>query len=143
MTPMATATTWGAMNPNSGGQRWSQWTFSILAARRCPPASEVLDAARRFFRLGFKTDAGQVKVDVSGRLYTVSIQIEGPPCHDPDYRRQVVAQMRARFVAQGFGVGARLLNMDVRLLAGTAEDGSPAAQLLVLPPLHFNPARPH
>lgn len=124
------------MNPNSAHQRWSQWTFAIRATpRRLPGHDEVLDAARRFFRMLFRTTAGQVRIEIRGRIYTVQIQVEGPDAHDPQVREQVRTQFFSDFVHKGFGPGASLIEMEVRLLAGSAEDGRPRAQLLVLPPL--------
>ncbi|MEO8481091.1 MAG: hypothetical protein ABI634_02705 [Acidobacteriota bacterium] len=127
------------MNPNSTHQRWSAWTFVVQArADKRPARLEVVDNARRFFRAGFKSTVGRLQVEVTGSRYVIAVQIEGPPCHDPAYRLHVAGEVRERFVRPGFGPGARLVQMDVRLLAGTAEDGQPAAQLLVLPSIYFD-----
>lgn len=135
MTPDRPASdSWAGMNPNSGHQRWSRWDFTIAATVAKQPAQDfVLDAARRFFRQMFHTTTGQVRVTVLGLSYLVSLRVEGVAVHDPSVRAAVQAQFAEHFVARGFGAGARLVRMDASLLAGSAEDGTPADHLIVLP----------
>lgn len=130
---------YGSMDPNSGNQRWSRWRFVIQPGRRLPPVREVRDNWQRFITKLFGTTVGRGKaslVRVEGhRYYALVAEVEGPAVHDPAYVSRVRREMQGVFVERGFGVGARLREMDAALLAGSAEDGKPAAQLLVLPPL--------
>ena len=127
--------TWGAMNPNSTHQRWSDWRFLVHADRvRRPSRREVLENARRFFSQLFGTTVGRLRVTVVGSdRYLIHVQIEGPAPYDPGLQRAVRDRVAEHFVARGFGPSARLVSMHVALLAGDAQDGTPPAQLLALP----------
>jgi hypothetical protein len=38
-----------------------------------------------------------------------------------------------RFMLKGFGLGARLVRFEARVLAGSKQDGTPREQLVVMP----------
>lgn len=127
----------GPNNPNSAHQRWSRWRVVIEPARKRPTVREVAANWQRYMATLFKTTVGRGKVArvrVDGKVYYALVaEVEGPPVHDPAYVAWVRKEVAGVFVARGFGVGARLRELDATLLAGSAEDGKPAAQLLVLP----------
>lgn len=124
---------WGPMDPNSTHQRWSKWMFVIRAHRKRPSKADIIDNARRFFALTFRSTVGQVMVDVWRNTYTIYLVIEGPAAHDPSVQDAIERQFREHFICRGFGVGARLEKMEVGLLAGSREDGRPPDQLIVMP----------
>jgi hypothetical protein len=144
---MTDTASFGTMDPNSQHQRWSRWVFGIEASpRKLPSRLSVLDNARRYFAAGFQSTAGRVKcqllrtpLDVKfarrATYYLLSIDIEGPPAHDPAYQKSVRQDFAKKFVAGGFGFSARLVKFEVQILAGDQQDGRPADQLLVLPTL--------
>lgn len=137
---VAGAKPWGPVDPNSTHQRWSRWRFSIVPdARRRPTRDEVLNNFRRYIARLFRSTTGRVQVAITRdghrTLYVCVCEIEGPPVHDADYRAYVEREVAGVFVAKGFGPGARLQQMDAVLLAGSAEDGKPARQLIVMPPI--------
>jgi hypothetical protein len=121
-------------NPNSGHQRWSKWTFDVRIPGAPPSLAYVRDNARRFFVQLFRSSAGQVRVTQFGRRWVLELRIEGVDAHDPELVAQVRRQVTRDFVAKGFR-NACLARMDVGILAGSREDGSPPDQLIVLPPL--------
>lgn len=133
----------GTMQPNSVNQRWSRWSFTVAAEPpRLPDVSEVVDNARRFFAKGFQSHAGRVRVDQQGNFYMIVVEIEGPPVHDLAYRDFVRSRFIEHFMWKGFGGSSRLTAFEAGLLAGSEEDGSPPAQLIVLPTLDL-PNRGH
>jgi hypothetical protein len=134
---------WGPVNPNSAHQRWSRWRFTIVAdPRRRPSKEEVLENFRRYIARLFNSTTGRVQVALvtspKDIRYVCVVELEGPPVHDIEYRAWVQREFAGVFVAKGFGPAAHLQQMDAELLAGSAEDGKPARQLLVLPPLQVN-----
>lgn len=122
------------MNPNSGHQRWSKWTFTIgPGGTKRPPFADVRANAARFGRKVFGS-ASQMRVRVwrDGRV-VIEVRTEGHPVHDPAY----VASVRAlwlRWALVGWGVGTTL-QLTTRLEAGSREDGTPPDQLILAPPL--------
>jgi hypothetical protein len=136
---MATEAAYGSLDPNSGNQRWSRWRFVVQPGRRLPRTREVRNNWQRYMPKLFRTTVGRgrvAKVWVEKRMYyAITAEVEGPPVHDPDFVAWVRREVQGVFVERGFGVGARLREMDAVLLAGSAEDGKPASQLLVLPSL--------
>ena len=137
---------WGGMDPNSSHQVWSRWTFVFRVRQDMSEVGvkEVTDNARRFFAAGFGSTAGRVRCDAQqiatptpaqqGTWHVVvTLEIEGPPVHDPDLRTSVKADFREHFVKEGFGPSARFIDFSAGLLAGDVQDGKPPAQLLVMP----------
>lgn len=140
---------------------WSGWTFVIHAhPSKLPSVLDVVDNTRRYAARLFRTTMGQANVKLlsdhrwlPGRLkalrnvwkgigahhyYVIEIVIEGAPVNDPAFIRRIRHEFEGVFVQKGFGPSARLVKMDARLLAGSPENGRPAAQLLVLPRVDFS-----
>lgn len=120
------------INPNSANQWWSKWTIIVSPARsimRDDPTVRVNVA--RFLRKAFGS-ASQARVTkMKSGLWFIEVRTEGHPAHDPAY----VAHMSSaftKFFIMGFGVGTKV-KTTARLEAGSAQDGTPASQLLVLP----------
>lgn len=133
---MAEILSWGSMDPNSEHQRWSRWIFLVEAdPGKLPLVKECRENALRFFAQGFNSTSGRVKVEQYGLKYRFTVEIEGPPVHDPDYRISVKREFVHKFMYNGFGNGARLMRFETHLLAGGREDGTPPDQFLVLPQL--------
>jgi hypothetical protein len=108
--------------------------------KRVPEFGDVKANAAKFVRMMFGTGRGQsvmgrMNVERRGNRFGIMVEIEGVNVHDPDVQRAVKRQIETRFVALGFGPRGRLVVQQQSLLAGSAEDGKPAAQLLVLPDL--------
>jgi len=124
---------WGPVDPNSTHQRWSDWTFRIHSPTRRPGPREVRDNARRFARAVFRSTVGQLRLRLDGQgTYEVRIRIEGPAVYDPGYRASVERTWFEKFVRPGFGPDATM-TMTARHLAGSPQDGRPAAHLIVAP----------
>lgn len=145
MSAASDARPWGPVDPNSTHQRWSRWRFTIVSAPgRRPPLEDVRDNFQRYVGRLFGSTVGRIQVAIirvgADHLYVCVTEIEGPPVHDATYRDWVEREFAGVFVAKGFGPGARLRQMDATLLAGSAEDGKPARQLLVMPSAPAVPA---
>jgi hypothetical protein len=140
---------WGAVDPNSTHQRWSRWTFTVAAhPDKLPTQAECIDAFRRYVAVLFQSRIGRVKLEIASNawrggmfngeypevwLYVFTVEVEGPPVHDVMYRDWVRREFGGVFVLKGFGPSARLHQMETSLLAGSAQNGTPSRQLLVLP----------
>ena len=111
--------------------------FAVVAdPRKAPGRAEVIDNLRSYVRQVFRTTVGHVRVDQPApQHYLITIEVEGPPAHDPDYRAARTQHFADRFVAGGFGPTARLVKTEVGILAGDTQDGRPPTQLIVLPRL--------
>jgi len=118
------------MNPNGQGQRWSEWDLRVYEVGRHVPRADVEYNAAKWLRAGFGS-AGRVKVESRAWGWVVRCVIEGPPAHDPGYVASVRRQWRG-FIEQGWGPMSYGL-AEVRLLAGSREDGKPSAQLIEMP----------
>jgi hypothetical protein len=130
------------MNPNSAHQLWSLWQYRVYPdGTKRPTFQTVKTNCARFGRLMFGS-ASEMRIrqatDDRGRLYwEVAVLTEGSPVHDPQY----VAWMHAtwdRFFREGFGVACEIQH-HARLEAGDRQDGTPADQLILLPPLAVEP----
>lgn len=74
---------------------------------------------------------GQMRVTERVYDWTIELQIEGVPAHDPDC---VVAVRKAfcGFVEKGWGPLA-MSGVSVEILAGDLQDGKPRQQVVVMP----------
>jgi hypothetical protein len=124
-------------NPNSKHQLWSRWTFGVQAdPSKLPAMQECAENFRRWAKAGFQSSAGRGRVDQPDVLtYVFQVEIEGPPATDPEFREHVKRQFIAHFMFPGFGFSSSLVQFDVKILAGSRDDGTPADQLVVMPPL--------
>lgn len=91
----------------------------------------------RFGRLMFGS-ASQMRLncrtDEQARVYwEISVRTEGHPVHDPQYTEWMHKQWD-RFLRSGFGQGCEI-QCHARLEAGSRQDGGPADQLIIMPPL--------
>lgn len=128
------------MNPNSKNQIWSLWTITVrppVGMRKIVRNNETVRAnVSRFFRKAFGS-ASQCKiVRASDGVWTFQVRSEGHPCHDPEYVGYVSSFMKT-FFTRGFGVGT-VVRVDAKLEAGSAQNGKPSDQLIVLPSLKFD-----
>jgi hypothetical protein len=127
------------MNPNSANQMWSKWTITIVPGKKIHRSyEEVKLNAARFIRQGFGSTT-QVNIDEklvnSVTTYGIMIRTERHPVHDPEF----VAHCKKAFLdffTVGFGVGTKVTT-EVKLEAGSKQDGTPAEQLLILPTIRF------
>jgi hypothetical protein len=123
------------MNPNSGNQRWSRWSFTIRPAGvRRPTFEDVKANAARFARKGFGT-ATQMRVATdSGGTVRIMVRTEGHPVHEAAYVTWVTAQWQ-RWAVNGWGAGTTLTCDEAKLEAGSRQDGTPSDQLIIAPQL--------
>lgn len=123
------------MNPNSQNQIWSHWEFEVEAdPLKMPSVAKCRENASRFFRKGFKTATGRIRVfrhDVTH--YIFQVQVEGVPAHDPEYKTYVKRKFIGDFMFKGFGYQSKLVGFDARILAGNQQGGKPADQLIAMP----------
>ena len=133
LSAIMTARPYGPMDPNSQHQMWSRWVFGVLASTKHPDRLVCVDNFRRWCRMGFQSSVGRARCDLRRAYYRFVLEIEGPPVHDPAFVESVRQQFVERFMAPGFGPGARLLRFRTKLLAGDRQDGTPPDQLLVMP----------
>ena len=128
------------MDPNSQHQRWSLWEYRVYPdGTRMPPFPLVKENCARFGKLQFGT-ASEMRVkqatDEHGKMYwEIADLTEGHPVHDPKYTEWMHEQWR-KFFAKGFGYRCEV-QCHARLEAGDREDGKPADQLIIMPPLSF------
>lgn len=127
------------MNPNSQNQRWSRWTFTVEPARRgLWPMADVTANCARFGRKAFGS-ASQMRITQIGSTWTIDVRTEGHPVHDVVFVESMTRNWR-RFFESGFGVGT-MVRCETKLEAGDRQDGTPAEQLIILPPLRVQGAR--
>jgi hypothetical protein len=144
---------WGPVDPNSTHQRWSRWTWVVKCdPLKVPSRKDVEHNFGLYVRRLFHSTVGRARVLYvhdrrdsplgeaglplslfAKHVFILQVEIEGPNVHDPDYVAHVKREFAGVFVAKGFGPSAQLLRQEAELLAGSAEDGRPAKQLLVLP----------
>jgi hypothetical protein len=124
---------WGPLDPNSQHQLWSRWTVTLHAmpGRALPSVEEIADNARRFFVRLFRSTIGRVRADIRDRYVEIVTEIEGPAAHDPALRAHAILQIREHFIRTGFGRPD--CAVTVGILAGDCQDGTPPAQLIVMP----------
>ena len=136
----------GNVTPNSQHQLWSRWTVTIVLPHRASHDDprfhtnielEHAHVCRRLFG-----STGQARVTcvigiVRGELtetWTLEARVEGAPVHDPEYRDRHYRILRDHY-QRGFGPLAHV-RVTALLEAGDRQDGTPAAQLLILPLVH-------
>lgn len=124
------------MQPNSEHQMWSRWVFGVQAV---PDKLPLLRDCKKNFGLWCKMGfghAGRARITKPSVLeYVFEVEVEGPPAHDPDYRKHVKREFIGNFMFKGFGYQSSLVRFEVKPLAGKFVDGKPADQLIVMPPL--------
>lgn len=119
---------------NSTHQRWGEWRWDVVLgpeAKR-PDFKTVQINAARFARVLFGT-AAAMNIRELGGDWCIRVIAEGPPVHDPNYV-QYIHDVWEKFLKNGFGADVHV-HASVRLLAGSREDGAPAAQAMMLPSL--------
>lgn len=129
------------MDPNSRNQQWSEWEFTVQLL--WTPFFRVTHAdvdanVARFMRKGFGSSSRMKIVRQQGVVEGVlrdrwifTVQTEAANANDPG-KRQYLLDNVTRFMENG--LGRVRVTMEVRLLAGSPEDGRPAEQWLILPP---------
>lgn len=121
------------MDPNSQHQIWSLWTWNVEPpADRFRPFLEVRDNIARFARKAFGTPT-QLRLTYKAPGWIVEIRTEGHPIQEPDYVEHLAERFRT-FFRNGFGAESQI-RLTTKLLAGAADDGRPAEQLIILPVL--------
>ena len=121
------------MNPNSRNQLWSKWTVTITPSGvKRPGFSTIRENAARFARKGFGS-AAQMRVTVFPDRVVLEVRAEGHPAHDPRYV-DYMTRAWTRWAVAGFGVGT-LTTLTAKHEAGSRDDGRPAAQLIIAPPV--------
>lgn len=124
---------YGPIDPNSQHQMWSRWIFTVREAGRHAPFEDVKSNAARWARLGFGS-VGRIRVVENLQGFVITVEVEGPPAHDPQYVEKVKLEFQQNFVNKGWGNFATG-TVKVKILAGDKQDGRPADQLIVLPRL--------
>jgi hypothetical protein len=123
------------MDPNSVHQIWSFWLYRIYPEKQ-PAFALVRDNCARFGRLIFGS-ATEMKVieaiDRKGYPYfEIAIRAEGHPVHESAYTDWMHLQWD-KFFRNGFGQEC-IVNSHAHLEAGSRQDGTPADQLIMMPP---------
>jgi hypothetical protein len=121
------------MNPNSVNQVWSRWTATVVPdrTRALPSHEQVRDNCARFYRKAFGS-ATELHIVASPATWTIDCRTEGHPAHDPNYQAYMTSNLQ-KFLLNGFGPRASI-QFDVRLEAGSRQDGTPPDQLIIGPP---------
>lgn len=89
----------------------------------------------RFANRCFGTN-GQMNVQqFSDGTVTVRVRVEGHPVHDPAYVIHV-REAWDMFLRNGFGQQSKI-EFHAQLEAGDVQDGKPADQMIILPPLQI------
>ena len=128
------------MDPNTRNQRWSLWEYRVYpTGTKRPDYATVMNNCARFGRLIFGSVSRmrlRHATDEYGKLYwEITVMSEGHPVHDPKYAEWMHNQW-IRFLKNGFGTLCEI-RTHARLEAGDRQDGRPADQLIMLPPLHI------
>ncbi len=122
------------MNPNSANQVWSRWTFTVTPSPRVVvlPFAQVRENCARFGRKAFGS-ASEMHVRQYAESWIIDVRTEGAPVQDLEYVSYMIANWK-RFLRNGFGGSARITVLT-RLEAGSPQDGTPATQLIMVPPI--------
>lgn len=121
------------MNPNSANQRWSRWTIVVSPAKSIPRNDATVHAnTARFLRKAFGA-ASEARITKQNGQWIIEVRSEGHPVHDPTFVGFMSSSL-LQFFVMGFGVGTKVATV-ARLEAGSAQDGTPPEQLVMLPSL--------
>jgi hypothetical protein len=125
------------MNPNSANQRWSKWTFTVTPGRTIErPFTVLKENCARFGRKAFG-GATEMRITQTRERVTIEVRTEGHAQHEAPYVEWMRKQWE-RFLINGFGLGTTV-TLETKIEAGSRQDGRPADQLIILPPLSVNP----
>ena len=136
---MSSLNAWGGMDPNSAGQLWSRWTFTIFDVGKHPPLKDVEYNALRWLRKGFGS-VGHANVIEKIKSWEIVAEVEGAPAHDPIYQKAIRQQFQKTFVEKGWGPLAVGI-VEVNILAGNVQEGTPRSQLVVMPMIGSKPSK--
>lgn len=120
------------MNPNSANQYWSKWIIQVIPFRPMRTPEEVELNAARFLHKMFGSTA-TAKFTLDSVPLQFEVLAEGHPATDPSYVAFCTQNLQ-KFFTVGFGIGTKVA-VTASLKAGSAQDGTPSAQLIVLPSL--------
>jgi len=124
------------MNPNSRNQIWSLWEFLVTPGKQVARPFEVVrHNCARFGRREFGS-ASQMNVEyrASGQ-WVIKVRSERHPVHDPRFV-EIMRERWEQFLTLGFGVGTTV-KLHAKLEAGSRDDGTPADQLIIIPPIQL------
>lgn len=142
------------MNPNSANQWWSKWTFIVFPQR--PHAQHLEEVTTNCARFGRKAFGGATEMRVREveqlppdirhlvsrgitrrrllkNVWIVEVRTEGESTIDQQYVTSMGRQW-TRFFREGFGQQTQV-EVKVKHEAGSRQDGTPADQLIMLPPM--------
>jgi len=121
------------VDPNSQNQRWSKWVWFVKPGRMIQrPFVDVKANCARFGRKAFGS-VSRMNVTQTGRGYIIEVLTEGHPVHDQNFVEYMRENWEEFFVS-GFGLGTKV-KMTAKLMAGSRQDGTPSAQMLIIPSL--------
>lgn len=119
------------MDPNSGNQRWSQWTWFIRPARPFQRTfNEVKLNLTKFTRLRFGS-VSQMNIRQWPNGYLIQLITEGANINDSGFV-EFIRRDYEHYFQIGFGLGTKV-KMTAKLLAGSNENGAAAEQLVIMP----------
>lgn len=126
------------MNPNGQNQRWSRWTFTITKSGTGISGrtrKEIVLNVNNFLKKLFGTAGAFQLISEHGKL-VIEVLVEDLDItpQDPFYVNYIDGMAKAFFVA-GFGADTEVIT-EAKLVAGSAQTGAPAEQLLILPTIH-------
>lgn len=78
-----------------------------------------------------------MRITQRGRDWTIEVRTERHPVHDARFVDWMTEQW-TRFFVNGFGVGTKV-TCSTKLEAGSRQDGTPADQLVMIPPVCLDP----
>jgi hypothetical protein len=135
------------MNPNSQHQMWSKWTWKITPPKTNMPSfgrahrisrgriEQVKTNIARFANKCFGTNGQMNVLQYTDGSVLVRVRVEGHPVHDPAYVIHVREAWDV-FLRNGFGQRSTI-EFSAKLEAGDVQDGKPADQMIILPPLQI------
>lgn len=131
------------MNPNSQNQIWSLWVWKILVRKKIP-YDQVKQNCARFGRNAFGSSS-QMNIQEDEHLnikrgvyyiWTIKVRSEGHQQPDEAYVKYMKDNWD-KFLRNGFGNDA-VITFESKLEAGSKGDGSPASQLIIIPPVKID-----